>query len=133
MKAMKTLLLTCILSIAVVVHASDYPFYAHKQLPNQLMSTTIVNLVGDMQTALIEFTGAGWPLGSVQLSPIQLPGTNRKYQAGEQVLIIEEISFQSASDSNPGTVQCTGSITDPDGNNKITFSEILAEWENNSP
>lgn len=129
MKGMKILLLTFVLSIAVVAHASDYPVHGDKELPNQLTAWTTVSLVGDLQTALIELVGPGGPFTSLEVSPIQSPVTNRTFKRFDQVLTIENLHIEAATDSSSGMIQCTGSITDPDGENELSFQEVLVEWE----
>jgi hypothetical protein len=93
--------------------------------------TTITN--NSEQVAEIKSSGTAGQLGAaVILSPQQPTASDIHLQAGDQKLVYSLIVFTPASGLQGGSVVASGTVTDPQGDNQTTFTELLlCAWPNN--
>ena len=108
--------------------ATQYPYTQSANLVNSVTTTTVVSLSGGMQVAQVSFNNPSGLLGQITLSPVQPTASNVEFKRGNQIVLVQQISFRAAFGFDAGQVTCEGEATDQDGKNKTPFNAQIASW-----
>ena len=105
-----------------------YPVEKITHLNNSVFTVAKIQKITGMQVVYIDIVSPAGELGEITLHPFNKEANNIKLWADKQVIDIALIKFKAAVWVENGQVMITGSATDQQGGNTVTFQKSIAHW-----